>query len=114
MVTERGEICWIDLGTPDGHRPAMRRPVIVIQTEPYNRSRLGTAIVVSMTTNLSAADKPGNVFLSAASTGLPKDSVANVTQISTVNKYDLEPTGTVLPILQMRQLDAGLRAVTGL
>jgi mRNA interferase MazF len=113
-VVSRGEIGWLDFGQPLGHMPAKRRPVVVVQTDGYNRSGLGTVVVVSLTSNLGAADKPGNVFLSMAATGLPKDSVANITQISTVNRYDLEATGVIVPVLQQRRIDDGLRMLLGL
>lgn len=116
-MIERGDVCWIDLGDADegSHRPAKLRPVLVVQAEAYNRSRLATTTVVSLTSNLAAAAKPGNVLLSGALTGLGKDSVANVTQISTVGRYELaQPRAGQVPAAVMREVDAGLVAVLGL
>ncbi|MDR2348403.1 MAG: type II toxin-antitoxin system PemK/MazF family toxin [Bifidobacteriaceae bacterium] len=117
MVIERGDIYWADLGEPGeaGHQPAKRRPVLVVQADPYNRARLATVVVAAITSNLGAAQKPGNVFLPQASTGLPKDSVVNVTQLSTINRFDLipEPVGR-LPLVMIRRVETGLRMVLGL
>lgn len=116
-MNERGDVCWVDLDEQqDGdHRPARRRPVLVVSADAYNRSRLATVVVVALTSNLVAAAKPGNVLLLAAETGLGKDSVANVTQVLTLNRFELDrpPAGRV-PIATMRQVDAGLASVLGL
>ena len=116
-MIERGDVCWIDLGesAAGDHRPATLRPVVVVQADAYNRSRLATTVVVSLTSNLAAAAKPGNVFLPASATGLPKDSVVNVTQLATVNRYELiEPRATQLSSVVMREIDSGLAQVLGL
>ena len=88
MIT-RGEIHWADLGAASGSRPAKRRPVLVVQSDPYNASRLATVVAVVITSNTSLAAMPGNVFLPATATGLPRDSVVNVTAVVTLNKTDL-------------------------
>ncbi len=112
MIT-RGGPYWADLGQPIGSRPAKRRPVVVIQAKPYNDSRLATAVVAVLTSNTSLAAMPGNVFLPATGTGLPKDSVVNVTALATVDKTDLEgPLGT-LSVKLMHEVDEGLRRVLG-
>jgi mRNA interferase MazF len=111
LVIERGGIYWVELGEPHGSRPGKRRPVLVVQSSPYNTSRLGTVIVVIITSNTSLAAMPGNVFLPASATGLPKDSAANVTAIVTLNKTDLgEPIGT-LPGYLTDDVARGLRRV---
>src|SRR5262245_7666781 len=113
MVIRRGELYWVDLGQPTGTRPANRRPVLVVQSDPYNASRLAATLVVVVTSNTELAGMPGNVFLPATMTGLPRDSVANVTAIVTVDKADLdEPAGKVPPSM-MREVDHGLRRVLG-
>lgn len=114
MVIERGSVHWADLGDAVGSRPAKRRPVLVIQSDPYNRSRLATVLVAVLTSNTRLAAAPGNVFVPAASTGLPRDSVVNVTALVTLDKDDL--TGSVghMPAVLMRAVDAGLRQVLGL
>ena len=114
MVIRRGELYWVDLGPPTGSRPTKRRPVLVVQSDPYNASRLATTVVLVVTSDTKLAGMPGNVFLPAAVTGLPRDSVANVTAIVTVNKADLdEPAGEVSASM-MREVDLGLRRVLGI
>ncbi|MBM7515776.1 type II toxin-antitoxin system PemK/MazF family toxin [Nocardioides nitrophenolicus] len=111
----RGDVHWCDFGAPVGSGPAKRRPVVVIQSDDYNRSRLATTIVLTLTTNTATAALPGNVFLPAAGTGLPKDSVANVTSLITVDRRDLDarPVGRV-PDHLMAEVDQGLRVVLAL
>lgn len=114
MVISRGELHWADLGQPIGSRPAKRRPVLVMQSDPYNASRLATVLTAVITSNTDLATMPGNVFLPAAATGLPRDSVVNVTALATLNKADLsDRIGQVLPSL-MDDVDRGLRRVLGL
>lgn len=113
-MTQRGSICWVDLGEARGSRPAKRRPVLVIQSDPFNVSRLNTTIAAVIASNTSLAAMPGNVFLPAAVSGLPKDSVVNITALVTLNKTDLEePTGH-LPESLMEDVNRGLRRVLGL
>ncbi len=87
-MIQRGGIWWADLGETRGSRPAKRRPVLVIQSGPFNASRLYTTIAAVITSNTGLAAMPGNVFLPAASSGLPKDSVVNVTALVTPDKTD--------------------------
>lgn len=113
-MIRRGGIYWVDLGEPSGSRAAKRRPVIVVQAEPYNVSRLATVIAAVVTSNTALATMPGNVFLPSAATGLPRDSVVNVTALVTLNKNELEgPVGTA-PDALMTEVDRGLRRVLGL
>jgi len=81
MVIAQGEIWWADLPLPTGSGPGFRRPVLVVQGDSLNRSRVATVVCVPLTSNLRWADAPGNVLLAARATGLPKDSVANVSQV---------------------------------
>ncbi|GIH69838.1 type II toxin-antitoxin system PemK/MazF family toxin [Sphaerimonospora thailandensis] len=114
MVTRRGDIHWADLGEATGSRPARRRPVLVVQSRPYNDSRLATVLVAVITSNTGLAAMPGNVFLPAAATGLKRDSVVNVTALVTLDKDELDgPAGSV-PAALMSEVDAGLRRVLGL
>lgn len=114
MTGERGEIWWADLGEPRGSSPALRRPVIITQSTPYNRSRLRTVVAMVVTSNQRLAAMPGNVALPASATGLPHDSVADVTQVTTVDRDRLDSRiGTVPPWL-MADVDRGLRRVLGL
>lgn len=113
-MIRRGQIYWIDLGEPAGSRPGKRRPVLVIQSQSYNASRLATALAAVVTSNTALAGMPGNVFLPAAASGLPRDSVVNVTALVTVNKSELQdPVGPV-PRYLLDQVDRGLRQVLGL
>ena len=94
MVISQGEVWWADLPAPTGSGPGFRRPVVVVQGDALNRSRLATVICVPLTSNLRWADAPGNALLTARATGLPKDSVANVSQIIALDKSVLtEPVG---------------------
>ena len=113
-MISRAELYWADLGAPSGSRPAKRRPVLIIQSDPYNASRLATVLSAVITSNTALAAMPGNVFLPAVVTGLPCDSVVNVTALVTLNKADLsDRIGDVPPNL-MHEVDRGLRRVLGL
>jgi mRNA interferase MazF len=93
-VIAQGDVWWADLGSPQGSAPGFRRPVVVIQGDALNRSRLATAVCVALTSNLKWAAAPGNVLLDARATGLAKKSVANVSQLVTLDKSVLaERTG---------------------
>lgn len=94
MVAHQGEIWWADLGEPVGSEPGFRRPVLVVQCNAFNHSRIATIVCVPLTSNLKWAEAPGNLLLKADDTGLPKDSVANVSQIVTLDRSTLtEQTG---------------------
>jgi mRNA interferase MazF len=86
VVIAQGEIWWAELADPTGSGPGFRRPVVVVQSDPFNASALATVVVVPLTSKLRWADAPGNVRLTARMTGLPRDSVANVSQIVTVDR----------------------------
>jgi mRNA interferase MazF len=109
VVISRGEIYWADLGPPSGSRPAKRRPVLVIQSDPYNASRLATVLAAVITSNTALATMPGNVFLPAITTRLPRDSVVNITAIVTLNKTDLTDRVREVPQSLMHEVDRGLR-----
>ena len=113
-MIQRGSVCWADLGEVHGSRPAKRRPVLVIQSDPFNASRLNTIIAAVITSNTVRAAMPGNVFVPAAVSGLPKDSVVNVTALVTLNKTDLELPVGQLPESLMHDVSRGLRRVLGL
>jgi mRNA interferase MazF len=108
---ERGEIWWADLSPPRLSEPGYRRPVVVIQADSFNASRIHTVIVAVITGNLALAQAPGNVRLPARSSGLSRESVINVTQLLTLDRsYLTESVGKLTPRLQ-RSLDEGLRIV---
>ncbi len=113
MVTERGGVYWAELGPAIGSRPAKRRPVLVIQADAYNGSRLATVLVAVITSNTALAAMPGNVFLPSAATGLPSDSVVNVTAVVTLNKSDLGDCSGRVPHALLDEVDRGLRRVLG-
>jgi mRNA interferase MazF len=113
-VTRRGSICWADLGEASGSRSAKRRPVLVIQSDPFNASRLNTTIAAVVTSNTALAAMPGNVFVPGTTSGLPKDSVVNVTALVTLNKTDLEAPAGQLSESLMDDVERGLYRVLGL
>ncbi len=105
----------MDLAEPRGSEPGFRRPSVVVQADPFNKSRISTVVVVVLTSNLDLARAPGNVLLPKSATGLPKDSVANVSQLVTVDRSDLDESATgqlSKPFLD--DLDDGLRLVLDL
>jgi mRNA interferase MazF len=111
---KRGEIWWAELPGPSASEPGYKRPVLIIQADEFNFSRINTAIVIAITSNLRLAAAPGNVRLSKSATSLPKDSVANISQILTLDKrFFVEPVCQLSPLI-MRQIDDGLRLILGL
>ena len=114
MVVERGQVWWADLGQPDGSEPGYNRPVLIVQSDAFNRSRLRTVVAVILSTNTRLLDAPGNVLLPAKATGLSKDSIANVSQVVTVDRDFLrEPAGRVRGQF-LKDIESGLRLVLGL
>jgi mRNA interferase MazF len=111
VVIRRGEIWWAELPEPIASEPGYRRPVLVVQSDDFNRSRIATVIAVVITSNTRLAQAPGNVWLPRRATGLPQDSVANISQVVTVDRGFLtELVGSVPPYL-LEQVEAGLRLV---
>lgn len=107
----RGEIWWANLPEPVGSEPGYRRPVLVIQDDVFNQSRINTVIVVIITSNTQLAEAPGNVLLPCEVSGLSRDSVANVSQIFTVDKTFLTERIGSLPDYLQEEVDEGLRTV---
>ncbi len=110
----RGEVWWADLGLPRGSAPALRRPVLIISGDPYNRSDLRTVTVAVLTSNARLAALPGNVAISTEFAEIDADSVVNVTQIATIDREALEERVTTLPDWLMAQVDAGVRRALAL
>ena len=108
MVVAQGDVCWADLPDPTGSGPGFRRPVMVVQGNPLNRSRVATVVCVPLTSNLRWADAPGNVLLRARSTGLQKDSVANVLQLLTIDRTLLSRHVGRLSSRQLNLVFAGI------
>lgn len=112
-MIRQAEVWWADLGDPIGSAPGFRRPLVVIQADALNLSRIATVLCAPLTSNLKWADAPGNVRLSAAATGLDKDSVVNVSLITAVDKTQLtERTGAVTR-RQLELILAGVDIVLG-
>lgn len=107
----RGEIWWASLPEPTGSEPGYRRPVLIIQDNAFNQSLIQTVIVVVITSNMDLAQAPGNVLLPRKATGLPRDSVVNVSQVVTIDKAFLsERVGSLSDDIQ-EAVDQGLRLV---
>lgn len=113
-MVRRGEIWWVDFGDPTGSAPGYRRPAAVVSSDRFNRSRLATVIVAAVTSNLRLAEAPGNVRLEAQASGLPKESVVNVTQLLSIDRRLLDERIGTLKAGHLRALDDGLRLVLGL
>jgi mRNA interferase MazF len=114
MVINRGEIWWADLPEPAGSSPGYRRPVVVIQSDIFNKTNLNTSIVALVTTNLELEKIRGNVLLNKQQSGLPKNSIVNVTQVFTLDKSLLFEFVGTLSERKMEQIDEGLRLVLNL
>jgi len=114
VVIERGQIWWADLDAPAGSEPGFRRPVLVVQNDAFNRSRLRTVLAVVLTSNLRLVEAPGNVLMPAKLTGLPKDSVANVSQILTVDRDFLTELAGRIRGQVLKDLENGLRLALAL
>jgi len=113
VVIEQAEVWWADLDEPTGSEPRYRRPVIVVQGNALNRSRIGTAVCVPLTSNLRWADAPGNVLLPSHETGLAQDSVANVSLIVTLDKQQLTERVRKIPRRRFELILAGIDTVLG-
>ena len=113
MVVAQGHVYWASLPDPTGSGPGFRRPVLVVQGDALNRSRLRTVICVPLTSNLRWAGAPGNVLLPARATGLPKDPVANASQIITLDRELLTEEVGKLSKRQLELILAGIDIVLG-
>jgi mRNA interferase MazF len=113
-VIERGEIWWADLPDPLGSEPGYRRPVLIVQSDSFNESRIRTVIAVGLTTNERLAGSPGNVALARGQGGLAQSCVANVSQLLTVDRNALSERIGALSHRMMERIDEGLRLVLDL
>jgi mRNA interferase MazF len=111
---KRGEVWWASLPDPVGAGPGFRRPVLVVQSNPFNESRIPTVVVAIMTSNLGLAEAPGNLRVSRSDSGLPRTSVVNVSQLVTVDKSVLTTRVRALPSPVMQHVEDGLRLLLGL
>ncbi len=110
----RGEIWWTDLGISFGSEPGFKRPVVIIQDDAFNKSKIQTVIAASITTNLDLAGAPGNVYVGKDESGLSKDGVINVSQIATLDKRRLIDKVCVLSQGTMAEVDYGIRLILNL
>ena len=108
MVVRQGEVWWADLAEPRGSEPGFRRPVLVVQGDAYNESRIATVICVVLTSNERYAAMPGNVLLTERETGLSKRSVANVSQLLTIDRLDLDERAGKVPARKLKLVFAGI------
>jgi mRNA interferase MazF len=113
VTFSQGEVWWADLGEPRGSKPGFRRPVLVIQGDALNRSRIATVVCVALTSNVKWASAPGNVLLSETTTGLPKESVANVSQIVTLDRSELTERVGKLSKVRLELVLSGVDVVLG-
>lgn len=112
-MISQGDVWWADLPTPGGSEPGFRRPVVVVQSDAFNRSEIDTVVCVAVTSNVKWADSPGNVVLTARVTGLSRPSVANVSQVVTLDKSDLTERAGRVPQAKLDLVLAGLDIVLG-
>lgn len=110
----RGEVWWASLPDPVGSMPGYRRPVLVIQSDAFTVSNIKTIAALSITSNLRLSNSPGNLLISPRQSGLPRDSVVNVSQILTIDKTALTEKVGTLPARAMEDIEDGLRLVLGL
>jgi len=107
----RGDIWWASLEEPKGSSPGFRRPILIIQADSFNQSKISTVIGIVITSNLRLADAPGNIFLSAKESGLPKDSVINISQIITVDKHFLTEFVKKLRPSTLNEIESSIKLV---
>jgi mRNA interferase MazF len=111
MVIQQGEVWWAELPAPVGSGPGFRRPVLIVQGEALNRSRLATVVCVPLTSNVRWATAPGNVLLSSRHTRLPKDSVANVSQIVSLDRSIVTELVGQIPPAQIEAVLKGIESI---
>ena len=114
MVIGRGEIWWANLPEPTGSNPGFRRPVLIVQSDAFNQSKIQTVVVAVITKNLELAKAPGNVTITARISRLPVDSVVNVSQVVTIDKCLLMEFVSTLPNKKIEKIEEGLRLVLSL
>lgn len=114
MVVERGEIWWAALAKPRGSGPGFKRPVLIVQSDSFNSSKISTVVATVLTSNIKLSEAPGNTLLKARQSGLPKTSVVNVSQIITIDKTFLTKKVRKLGKALMGQIESGIRLVLDL
>lgn len=111
---KRGEVWWAELRAPLGSAPGYKRPVLIVQANPFNASRIATVVVATITSNLGLAEAPGNVRIAKSDSGLPQASVVNVSQLITLDRAVLTSKVKMLGGVSMDKVDTGLKLVLGL
>lgn len=114
MVISRGEIWWATLSDPAGSEPGFRRPILIVQDDAFNRSKIQTTICLVLSSNMRLALAPGNVAVSKKESRLSKDSVINVSQVVTVDRRFLSEKASRISAKTMKAVDSGLRLALGL
>lgn len=110
----RGEVWWADLPDPVGSGPGLKRPVLIIQANPFNESRIATIVVAIITSNLGLADYPGNVRISKTESGLSKPSVVNISQLMTLDRSLFTSRVKMLPSSSLVKINEGIRLILAL
>jgi len=113
VVISQGDVCWASPEDPIGSGPGFRRPVVVVQGDEFNASRISTTVVVPLTSNLKLAVAPGNVLLNAKSTNLPRDSVANVSLLTSIDREVLNERVGRLTKTELELILGGVSLVLG-
>ncbi len=109
---QQGEVYWIDFGTPQASEPGFRRPAVIVQSNAFNRSRIATTVVCTLSSILERAKAPGNVLLNPGECHLPKQSVVVISQLYTIDKTQIEEQIGMLSKSRLRQVLDGLRMLT--
>lgn len=110
----RGELWWTDFGLPFGSEPGFHRPILIVQDDAFNKSKINTVIIVPLTTNLALAEAPGNVFLEKEESGLTKDSVLVVSQLSAIDKKRLIEFAGKIEKQTLEEVEEGIKLVLGM
>ncbi len=113
-LISRGEIWWADLGTPRGSEPGYHRPVLIIQSDFFNQSRIHTVLAATISSNLRLGDAPGNIIISPRQSGLSKPSVINVSQLVTIDRAYIESKVRSVSKTVMQSVETGLRLILAL
>ena len=112
-MIRQGDVRWAELPDPSGSGPGFRRPIVIVQSDAFNRSRIPTAVCVTLTSNLSLAAAPGNITLAPDETGLGRESVANVSQVVTLDRTDLSDRDGVVPSDLLERILQGIELMLG-
>jgi mRNA interferase MazF len=110
----RGELWWTDFGLPFGSEPGFHRPILIVQDDAFNKSKINTVIIVPLTTNLALAEAPGNVLLEKEESGLTKDSVLVVSQLSAIDKKRLIEFAGKIEKQTLEEVEEGIKLVLGM